>query len=316
MLSTGLSADFFDERPTNSLITKALYRLGFYKIFPKRSRVHLDKLASLLIAGQFSDVLLINAEIADRPFVQKLIGSKMRVHLYMWDSSQNKPGFLSYLDLLEGKASFDPLDCQRLNLRYVPLFAEDVFAAKNVVNDSVPAKSEIDISFCGTLHSNRSRLLAELERYSRGKNLKLSFMLYYHAKWLLVLKSFLIPSNLRFVNRSSSKSFSKEQISELFRNSRFVLDLPHPQQTGLTARTFEVLRSGSRLISFNPQADTLLPRSLAERIIVVNRIADLEQIDFSGAEALPPLSPENQHFLSIKRFVGDMINLISSPSPV
>ena len=314
MLEKGLDVESFDERHSNTPFVKALYRLGYYRLFAERRQQHLADIAAKLVAGRFSDVLLINVEVPDRPFVQRIVDAGLRVHIYMWDSTLNKPGYVEFLDLLQGKASFDPRDCAKLGLRYVPLFADDTFSGKRPPRTSAQYEPVIDIFFCGTLHSNRAKLIAELEHYSNKRKLQLSMLLYFHSRWMFAIKSLVIHSNILFILRVSSKIFPKHQICESFQRAKFVFDLPHPGQTGLTARTFEVLRTGTRLITFNAQAYSLLPKSLSERVTVIERISDLDKIDFKNAAALAPLSKEDEHYLSIERFVDEMIDLITKSS--
>lgn len=312
MLEYDIHAEFFDERHINTPIGKAFYRLGIYRLFNRRRRAHLNSIVARLISGNFSDVLLIDVEVVDRPFVQCLVDAGLNVHIYMWDSAMNKPGYVKFLDILKGKASFDPEDCRQYGLVYIPLFAEDVYSA-NFPEKVFSSSGEVaDICFCGTLHSNRAKKLAELERYCKVKSIRLSMLLYFHAKWMFVLKSILVVSNLKFINRISSKGYSKTQISELFKSSMFVFDLHHPGQAGLTARTFEVLRSGSRLITFNEQARSLLPASLAHRVVVIEKVGDLDRINFKNTPPLTMLTIEEDHYLSISRFVEDIIKLIST----
>lgn len=301
----GAFAEFFDERHTNTPIGKAFYRLGVYDLFGSRRKQHLGKIATRIISGGFTDALLIDVEVVDRLFVKSLVDAGLRVHIYMWDSARNKPKFVKFLDLLHGKASFDPSDCTQLGLKYIPLFAEDIYSCD--ISKSRPEffNLSFDICFCGTLHSNRAKKLSELERYCQRKNLKLSLLLYFHAKWMFLIKCLWAPSNFSFANKISSNSYSKEEIAESFRKSRFVFDLHHPNQTGLTARTFEVLRSGSKLITFNKQALSLLPSVFANRIIIIEKISDLDQLDFGNIQSLNHLSFEEDHYLSINRFVED-----------
>lgn len=310
MLDFGVYAEFFDERYTNTPIGKALYRLGIYKLFNWRRQQHLDNIAARIIKGEFTDVLLIDVEVVDRSFVKHLVDAGLRLHVYMWDSARNKPGYVQFLDLLNGKASFDPDDCSQLDLKYIPLFAEDVYSLDISKNNTNSLGITCDFSFCGTLHSNRAKIISDLEKFCQRKNLELSLLLYFHAKWMFLLKCFLVPSNFNFLIKVSSNSFSKERIAELFQKSRFVLDLHHPDQSGLTARTFEVLRSGARLVTFNTQVHSLLPTGLANRIIVIENISDLDQINFKGVPPLKSLTSEEDYYLSINRFVEDITKLI------
>lgn len=313
MVEFGLDVEFFDERHKNNPIAKAFYRLGIYGLLD-RTRRHLDNIAHRIISGGFKNVLLIDVEVVDRRFVKCLVDAGLHVHIYMWDSVKNKSGYLKFLDLLSGKASFDPGDCDRFGLKYIPLFAEDVFIEKGTSSDITARVSMIDICFCGTLHSNRAKIISELECWGRQKNLKISLLLYFHAKWMFTLKCIFMPSNFRFINRISSMGFSKFEIANLFNRSIFVLDIHHPGQAGLTARTFEVLRSGSRLITFNEKVQLSIPKSLESRIFFINNFSDLDQINFYNIEPLRPLSVEEDYYLSVNRFVEDMLELMGIPA--
>lgn len=304
----GYSAKFFDERHSNAKRTKILYRLGFYEMFEGRKRRHLDGVARAIIEGGFTDVLLIDVEVCDGEFVQALKSRGIRVHLYMWDSAKNKPRYLKYLSALDGKASFDQEDCDKHGLTYIPLFAEDVFKAPAV---SPGADKAIDLSFCGTLHSNRALALRELARLAAKKDLRTSFLLFFHSKLLLFLKVFSVPANAWFLRTVSTTGFSKKTVAELFAGSKYVFDAPHPGQKGLTARTFEVLRTGSRLITSNPAALSL-PYSLSRRVVVFERLKELEAFDFAAKVADEPLTREEDEFLSIGRFVDQLLDLMGA----
>jgi hypothetical protein len=286
-----------------------LYRVGFHAKFEWRKNRHLGKLAGQIIAGKFSDVLLVDAEVCDAEFVKQLMSAGIRVHLYKWDSTKNKPRCLTYLELLHAKCSFDPQDCSTYGLSYVPLFAEDVFSAR-LKGQVEPPDRPIDVSFCGTLHSNRARRLAHLMKVAGHKGLKVCLLLYFHSRWLLLIKSAVHISNLRFIHQVSTTGFSKQEIFDVFARSRFVFDLPHPGQLGLTARTFEALRSGTRLITFNRLASSLLPPSFADRVFVINTADDIRGLDFSGPCPTSRLSAQDDYYLSLDRFVDQLLGAI------
>jgi hypothetical protein len=309
----GFEVGFFDERHANSVSVKILYRLGFYSIFQARKHRHLDQIAGQVVEDKYTDVLLVDVEVCDRRFVQRLVDAGLRVHLYMWDSWHNKGGYRTYLDLLSGKASFDPSDCAEFNLQYIALFAEDVFACPVDDLQSNPLPP-LDISFCGTLHSNRAQRLRKLVKFARGRKLRVQLLLYFHTRRLLLLKGVFRPSNLRFLHSISTSAFSKREIALMFARSKYVIDLPHPDQKGLTARTFEALRAGANLITFNPSA-AKLPYSLPNRVVVVGDIDDMENIDLASPRVHPPLTPEEEYFLSLDRFVDQILALMGGDEP-
>jgi hypothetical protein len=307
----GFESQFFDERHSNGILVKILYRVGFFSIFGAAKRRHLDRVRARILDGGFQAVFLIDAEVCDRPFVQQLIDAGVDVYLYMWDSARNKPRYLDYLSLLQGRSSFDPEDCSVYGLTYIPLFAEDVFSARQN-HLAQNADRPVDISFCGTLHSNRAQRLSELLAEGGRGGLKLTLQLYFHSRWLLLIKGFARVSNLRFVRSVSIVGFSKQQIFELFARSKFVFDLPHPGQLGLTARTFEALRAGTRLITFNELSRSLLPPHFADRVFVIERVSDIRKLQFSAPAPLAVLSEADDYYLSLDRFVDQLLELIAA----
>lgn len=308
----GIGAEFFDERHSNSVPVKILYRIGYYSMFVSRKNRHLDEVAARIVRSGFTDALLIDVEVCDTRFVQKLTAAGLKVHIYMWDSVKNKPRYVRYLHLLHGKASFDPNDCRAHALQYIPLFAEDVFSAKRQPARPTASRS-IDVSFCGTLHSNRARRLGELVDFAAPRRLNVSLLLYFHSRWLLAIKCLFHWSNMRFYRSTSVRGFSKQRIFEVLADSKYVLDLPHPDQAGLTARTFEVLRAGTRLVTFNTATPSLMSESLAARIVCIERTEDLRRVDFNAAP-LEPLSEADEYFLSLDRFTDQILELMGIPA--
>jgi hypothetical protein len=308
----GFESRFFDERHSNGILVKILYRIGFYSKFTARKDRHLDEVCAQIFAAGFEAVVLIDVEVCDRRFVQQLLDAGVRVYLYMWDSARNKPRYLDYLPLLAGSASFDPEDCEAHGMTYIPLFAEDVFSARH--NPAAPpADGQVDIAFCGTLHSNRARRLGELLRVAHRDGLKVSLLLYFYSRWLLLIKSLVRYSHARFLGCVSTVGFSKQQIFELFTRSKFVFDLPHPDQVGLTARTFEALRAGRRLITFNRAAQSLLPAAFADRVFVIESAQDVHHLDFTSPAPNPILSEADDYYLSLDRFVDQILALMQTP---
>lgn len=305
--SRGIHTEFFDERFENTVLTKVFYRLGLIQKYTNWSDKHFDKIADKIVKNQFTDVLLISVEVSDRRFVEILKQQGIKVHLYMWDSSKNKGRYLSYIDLLDGKGSFEPADCKRYGMKYIPLFAEDMYSEYR--RPTPTAGRDVDISFCGTLHSNRAKSLSELADISKAQNLIAVLWLFFHAKWLLVLRGMLQSAIFRFIKQVSTKGYSKHQIAGLMMRSKCVFDMGHPDQGGLTARTFETLRSGARLITNNGYA-AQLPLSLANRVVVISEVNDIRKIDFEKFEQLPKLTEQQDHFLSISRFIDDLLDVV------
>jgi hypothetical protein len=299
----GFAVSLFDEKHSNRPAAKLVYRLGLAQR-SKPAAAHLALILDEIRAAGVTDVFLINTETVGRPFVEQLAGRGVRVHLYMWDGVANKPGFVGLLDAVASRGSFDPVDCERFGMAYIPLFAEAVFDEARELARRDPA---FDIGFCGTVHSSRTAIVAKMLAAARRGGPRIGLMLYYHSRWLLYLKGLAQPAVWRIARSVSFKGFAKPEIARLFAASRLVLDVPHPGQTGLTARTFEALAAGSRLLTLHERAREMLPDSFRGRIVVTERIETALAFDFGSYAPLPPLTAEERYYLSLDRFVDGLL---------
>lgn len=299
----GIEVVDFDEKRSNRKRSKIAYRLGLGVGANSAQSRYLSGLADRIIAAGYPDVLLVGVEVIDRATVARLSAAGVRVHLYMWDGSANKGRFRDYLDLLATRATFDPNDAKAYDMAYIPLFAEPLF------DDGQEARTLYDLSFCGTMHSLRVAIVARLLSAPWARSLRLGLLLYYHSRALFFLKSLARPAGLRVLPLVRDKPFPKEQVARLSRESRAVLDIPHPGQAGLTARTYEALLAGARLVTFNRLAGEMLPVAFADRVLVIDRIDDLAAIDLTAPRP-GPLGEEQRYYLSLDRFVDQMLGLM------
>jgi hypothetical protein len=298
----GFSCDYYDERHSNSIQTKIYYRLNINFLINRQKARHLQEIKESLVKSSITDVLLIDVEVVDKQFVLALKKLGINVHLYMWDSAKNKNSFTCFLDDVTSKSTFDMADSKSLAMSYIPLFAEDEFSS-NIKPSS--SKRNIDVSFCGTLHSDRARHLKKLKDYSYSHNISLKLMCFYHSKILYCIKSLFSFSSLSFLFDLSTAGFSKADVSESMKRSRFVFDMQHSGQGGLTARTFEALRSGACLLTFNENVLSL-PVEFHERILVIKSIDDLDRINIIDYCNFDKLDSNQDYYLSLTRFVDEL----------
>jgi hypothetical protein len=302
----GNAAHYFDERHSNSIYSKIFYRLGFdYPIRQARKR-HLSRLIQDIMDGGFGSVLLVDVEVIDRVFCETLQSHNVDVFLYMWDSAKNKPGFVDMIGTVKAAATFDPLDAENLGMHYIPLFAETVYKP----TADAPMRTPGSVAFNGTMHSHRARQLALLERIL-GNGVRVEKLLYYHSRMLYFIKSIFIPSSWHYASSISTTGYSKETVADLYMRSQYVVDIHHPGQSGLTSRTFEALRAGALLVTFNKTVNTL-PASLSSRCACIERVeeAPAALTRLSGALGI---TRDDDYFLSLERFVSDIIAFMALP---
>lgn len=306
----GIEARFFDERHANSVAAKIYYRAGLHKALPGARERHLAGIIETIIDEGFTHVLMINAEAVGPAHAARLRARGLKLFFYSWDSLRNKPDFIHLRSELTALATFDPVDAQRLNLRYIPLFADDVFSAR--LHGS-GAPRDIALSFCGTLHSNRSTLLRRVLRHFPAVADQVDLKIFSHSRLVFLLKTLRRIDDFAFRRIVSTTAFSRQEIADTLFRSCYVLDIPHPAQNGLTARTFEALRAGARLVTFNRHVRRL-PASLQSRVVLLDEAPQAGGLDPRPAP-LPPLSDAEDYFLSIDRFVDDLQEMMGLPSP-
>jgi len=306
-LKRGIFCVNFDERHSNSIIAKILYRLQIHSLFRRKRNKHLEKIFSSLVDLNISDVFLINTEAISSQFIRLLNKNNIKVHLYLWDSIQNKKIFLDLIPYCNSLSSFEPADCKSYNMAYIPLFAEDVFMQND--NREYTRKNNIVIS--ATMHSRRLRETLRIEDLLINSKYKLVKLLYYHSYILYLIKCLFNPGGFKFLKYLSTSSKTKKEIAFHYFRSKYVLDIHHPGQFGLTSRTFESLRSGAYLITSNPTY-LLLPEVLKKRVIYVNDYGKLGTELSRHVPIFSRLPKKMDYFLSLDRFVDDLINLMHS----
>ncbi|HDU8656080.1 TPA: hypothetical protein RG711_003668, partial [Morganella morganii subsp. morganii] len=139
--------------------------------------------------------------------------------------------------------SFDDDDCNKYkNLNLEPLFYSPPTPQK--------INSEYDISFVGSIHSDRLDVISKVLKNNKIINVKL--FLFSPSRLFTIYKLILSKNlSLRDYKLISHKKISINQTLEIFYKSKAIIDIHHPKQNGLTMRTFEALGSEKKLITTN-----------------------------------------------------------------
>ncbi|MGC8750562.1 glycosyltransferase family protein [Hydrotalea sp.] len=243
----GLEVDFFDERPSNRSFFKAIVRVN-KNLLKRQIDNYFKKILSIIKSKNYSYFLLIKGEVTPEFFMKEFIyyNPQSELIFYTFDSLKNNPNCLLLLKYFNKCYSFDFDDVKQYSyFKLKHLFYSYEF--ENNYNIELE-KREYDVSFIGTLHSNRYRIIKIISNF-----FKKNFIFFYvPAKWLFVYNK-LFDKDFSNVNYKevSFKKISKEEVASIFSQSRFVIDVQRYNQAGLTMRTFEVLASGSILITMN-----------------------------------------------------------------
>jgi hypothetical protein len=266
----GYSVDFFDERTSNNSFLKAVFRVK-KSLLGYVINKYYQKVLSQVKEKKYTHFLLIKGEVVPIWFIKafKELNPEAKLIYYTYDSfNNNNQNSLFILEHFDRCYSFDFEDVKRN-----PIFKlKHLFFTDEFLNPSGNSHKKYNVSFVGTLHSARYKIVKNL--FDKIDN---TFVFFYSpAKWFFTLEK-MLKKDHKSINSSevSFNKISRTDVAGIFKSSKSVLDIQRTGQTGLTMRTFEVLASGATLITTNPyikQTDFYNP----SYIIVCN---DLNQSD-------------------------------------
>lgn len=245
----GASVDFFNERPSNNLFVKAIIRVK-KKLLERFIENYYKKIISKIQYNKYDIFFVIKGEVVPRFFIEKVIELNPNIEMfyYNYDSFGNNPNGLQILPLFHHKYTFDLKDAEKYNLIFRPLFCSDIYQ-KKIANDTA---NLYDVLFIGTAHSDRY-VIAENIKKNIIKFNRRSYNYYYiQSKWVYWYKKKFDSTFADFdFKELSFKKLSHLEILKLYQKSISILDINHPNQEGLTMRTFEALGAGKKLITTN-----------------------------------------------------------------
>lgn len=248
----GASVYFYDEKPSNSLFYKMIFRLNILLVQNLFSLFYYLKIYSKIRNIDFDYFFLIKGEATPLWFIKLMKSKCNNLIYYTYDSVSNNPKSLKHFKLFNKAFTFDPLDSKKYKVNFRPLFCFSDFLKlnKNMLLN--------DIFIVATLHSDRAFILKEFIKFNKNK---FSFFIFLFNKFgkLDFLRSLDFSSNssndlnYKFLkNNIYNKPMSLKKLLELYSNHICTFDIHSSNnQSGLTIRTFESLGSKTKLITTN-----------------------------------------------------------------
>lgn len=246
----GAECDMYDVRSVTSAKNRAFLKVA-PSFFSVKSKIYYNRILKDNIGKRYDYILIIKCDMTPESILLKMknMYPNAKMCLYLWDSVANIPGIekkFKYFDILH---SFDLDDCKRYPiLKFRPLFYTDEF--KKTLQKE--AKYKYDICFLGTIHSDRYKVIKQVKKIADATNLS-SYWFYYlqshfiYKFYKLTKKEFSDTS----IDMFSFEKKSSEEIASVVEQSKIILDIQHPKQTGLTMRTIEMLGMNKKLITTN-----------------------------------------------------------------
>ncbi len=245
----GAHVDYFDERPANTFIVKAAIRINRNLLAKYIDRYH-RRIIEKTRQQKYDYIFFIKGESISVNNLQELRKAhpEARLIIYHWDSIANNHNALRILPLFDQAFSFDKPDCKKLGIRFLPLFYLDDYAA--IAQKEV--KPQYDLLFVGTVHSDRYQFIRYLTEQVAKRGGTYFTYLFFQSK-ILYYKMKLQNKALRNTSMHDFQfvPLAKKDLLALMEQSRIIIDIQHPKQTGLTMRCIETLGASRKLITTN-----------------------------------------------------------------
>lgn len=264
----GAMVDWFDERPSNSVFTKAMIRMN-KKLISSEINDYFKKIIDAIGNKNYHYFLLFKGEATPKFFIEFLKKNNPNIKLvfYTWDSFNNNKNGLEIINLFDYKFTFDSEDAKKYNIGFRPLFYVKDYAELYITTNEI----KNDVVFIGTAHSDRYTIVEKIRGWCDQNNLKL-FTFYFSPSKVLFKYHKLTNKDFKMFDNDkiAFKSLNHEEVIDIYRNSKVILDINHPGQKGLTMRTFETLGAGRKLITTNSEIKKY-PFYNKENIMIVDR---------------------------------------------
>jgi hypothetical protein len=249
MESLGAKVDFYDERPSNTVLSKALLRINrnFVKLQIKK---YYEEITQAINDKKYDYIFICQAEATPKLFLKdiKRMNPKARMVLMLWDSVANKVNTLEKLDQFDEVYSFDKKDCNQFGFTFRPLFFDLEY--EHLAKDEPTLI--YDLFFVGTVHSDRYQILNKVKKQFEKNHLAVFYFLYLPSKIMYYQKKW-FTSELTgaHISEFSFVGLPSDQLTTKLKQSKAVVDIQHPKQTGLTMRTIEMLGANKKMITTN-----------------------------------------------------------------
>mgnify|MGYP006876752844 CR=1 FL=1 len=249
MREMGAEVDMYDVRSVTGAFQRALLKIS-PAIFKRRSQKYYEDIIEQNKDKDYDYILIVKCDMTPISILEKfrIVYPHAKLCLSLWDSVVNIPEVTKKFQYFDTLHSFDLNDCKKYSvLKFRPLFFGDQFRKENHTGDY-----KYDISFLGTIHSDRYAVIKQAQKIAEEKELKCYWFLYLQSKFIykfykLTKKEFKgVPEDV-----FSFDKMSASEISAIVDDTRIVLDIQHPKQTGLTMRTIEMVGMNKKLITTN-----------------------------------------------------------------
>lgn len=250
MREMGAEVDMYDVRSVTSAFDRALLKIS-PKIFKRQSQKYYENIINKQIGKDYDFILIVKCDMTPVNVLQRFRTEypNAKLCLNLWDSVENIPGITNKFKYFDTLHSFDLNDCEKYpELKFRPLFFGDQFRKEPKAQD----ECKYDISFLGTIHSDRYAVISQVQEIAKKQGLRCYWFLYLQSQFIYYFYKF-TKKDFRGIDKRtfSFDKLSANEIANIVDESKIILDVQHPKQTGLTMRTIEMIGMNKKLITTN-----------------------------------------------------------------
>ncbi|MCK3905682.1 capsular biosynthesis protein CpsH [Streptococcus suis] len=304
MVSLGAEVHYYNERPIETSLQKAFLKVN-PNIFSRMTEEYFFSILKEVENIEFDFIFFLKCEMPTKKILSKFKEkfSNSVFCLYMWDSISNVIGIEEKFPFFDNIYSFDLEDSTKYEcIKFRPLFFSDEY---RVTPNQYSKK--YSLSFIGTIHSDRYRIIRQVKNIVDGYKLNSYFYNFLQSKFIFYYYK-IIKKEFRdaLISDFSFDHLSSKEIADIINETEVVLDIQHPKQSGLTMRTIEMIGMNKKIITTNPmirQYDFYNPNN----ILIIDRF-DVE-IDLSFFESpYQELQTEIYEKYSLEKWILDILN--------
>lgn len=217
--------------------------------------------------------------------------------LYLWDNIERVKNFQEIQGFFDRIYSFDYKDCEKYNLNYRPTFYSK--RLEKLKNEDL--EEDINIFFIGIYRKNRLNIVKKMYKDENFIYLYYPKLFFYLLK--LLKKEEFIGIDKKYINFQPIK---KEKYNEIFKRSKYILDIPEENQTGLTQRILDALLLGKKVIT--TQKSIVKEKFYNDNnILIIKNYEDIEKNDYFFKTKYKKITSEIINYYSIEKWIKDVL---------
>jgi len=299
--SSGYNVIWFDDRPSNSLISKSLIRLR-----KKSQKKEIDKYFNKILFNtsnmSISFIIIILGQSFTKENIEALrfAHKEAKIIYYTWDSIANFPDSLQLAQHSDSAFSFDDSDCKKYNLKFLPLF---------FLPNKATHSERLNYMFSSIMTikpgklSEYKKIIAKIPSCYQSSSFT---YLYLQSRLVFFFYKIKFPEfRHASINQFKYKPLTRDSCDQIMSNSKIIIDCQMKNQIGLTMRTFEALSKRKKLITTNESIKNYSFYS-SNNIFIVNEKSSTIPLSFFDSDFDTSYSLPNSY--SISFFVNKLLN--------